>query len=822
MTISVLIAAAFIAVDSPVPDFARGGGCDTARFVKTLECGTEVSNATWTVSGLGVFRVYVNGCEVGAEDRLKPGFTHNAKRKHSFSYDVTPLLRPGRNVLSAEVSTGWWRDEIVGASMKPSAFGGTLALTQCDGTRVEIPTDATWKASYGGNVVHSGIYWGETYDACENASWRETGDVEWPTAKVSDDFRGVVSPIEGQTVRLRRDLTLGPREIYVWRGVEGASADAFGRAKILRRYVVGEEIALDKGETLVVDFGQNAAGVPEITASAERGVSLFGRPAEMLNDSNGLKSRGNAGPEGSAYCANYRSARSTLTYIFSGDGREVYSPSYTFFGGRYFSFTATGRVAVSSIVFLPLTSIAPEDETGTIETGDASLNRLIANCVWGMRSNYLSVPTDCPQRDERWGWSGDTQVFAGAAVYAADVYGFLSKWMTDMRDSQAGEKSRYPGMFSKIAPGGFGGRLIGWADAGVIVPFTLWRQFGDTAVVDANWDAMKRFMAHIDRTNWTTPEDERQCADWLSPAMYEGHRRGWGARFSEKPFWDGETRADERQYWDMLGACYHILDLRMMEAMAKATGRDADVESFANREKKAVARYRDLFLDHEGRLAERYRNMQTPNLFALYLGLFPTRTAEDAAKADLVASVRAGDFKVGTGFLGTPILLDVLADVVGDPALAYSVLLQRGCPGWLYSVDQGATTIWERWNGYTKAHGFGPPAMNSFNHYANGAVLGWMYRTMAGIRPGEGGGYRHFILAPRPDARIGWCKASYRSRHGLVKSEWRFADEGKAVWKFAVPDGTRATVVIPGAESREFGSGDHELTICVGDSVARR
>lgn len=811
MTAAAILAAAFIAVDAPVPNHSGKGEGDTARFVKTFEQGGDVAKATWTVTGLGVFKAYFNGREVGADDQLKPGYTHNGKRKHSFSYDVTGFLRPGRNVMSAEVSTGWWRDTIVWGRGRLSAFHGTLELTMRDGSVKKVETDTTWKASYGGGLRHAEIYWGETFDARHGAEWRETGDVDWPPAKKYGGFKGAVVPLEGPPVRLRRDLALKPVEMYVWRGAEGAAQGAYGKVKVLRRYKDGETVLLDKDEKLVVDFAQNAAGVPEVLAEAASGVQVSGHPAEMLNDANGLKSRGNDGPEGSAYFANYRTARTTAKYVFAGKSVETWRPSFTFFGGRYFSFTASGPVKISSVRFIPMTSIGVEDETGSIETGRADVNRLVSNCVWGMRSNYLSVPTDCPQRNERWGWSGDTQVFAGAAAYAADVYGFLSKWMGDMRDSQAGG-GRYPGMFAKMAPGS-GGSLLGWADAGVIVPYTLWRQFGDVSVVRANWDAMMRFMACLDRTNWTTPEDERQCADWLSPAMYEGHRRGWGARFSRNPFWDGETGADERQYWNLLGSCYHIWDLKMMGEMARAVGRDKDAEAFAKREASAMARFRNLYLDHKGRFAARYRVMQTPNLFALKLGLFPSKEAMDAAKADLAASVKAGGFKVGTGFLGTPHLLDVLSDVLGEPSLAYSVLLQHDCPGWLYSVDQGATTIWERWDGYTKERGFGPFEMNSFNHYANGAVLGWMYRTMAGIRPGKSGGYKHFILSPKPDRRMGFCKASYRSRQGLIKSEWRYEDGGRLVWKFSIPAGTTATVVPPGEKPRELDPGEHSVTV---------
>ena len=699
-----ILLAAFIAVNADVP-VGTNGVSDTARFVKTFECRDvkAVRRAVWTVTGLGVFRAYLNGQEVGAEDCLKPGLTHILKRRHSFAYDVTALLKPGRNVLAAEVSTGWWRDAVVRCPgvtpAKESGFGGTLEIEQTDGSRLSVPADTSWRASYGGNLVHAEIYWGETYDARIDSSWRMTGDVDWPQARECTAFKGTVAPMEGRTIKLRRDLTLKPVEMYVWHGAENTTAEAFGHVKVLRRYSDGERIALASGETLVVDFGQNAAGVPEIVASAESGTELSAHPAEMLNDMNGEKSRGNDGPAGSAYIANYRIARTVMTYVFAGTGEERYRPSFTFFGGRYLSLSANGNVSIASLRFIPMMSIAPEDETGRIETGHEGVNRLISNCLWGMRSNYLAVPMDCPQRNERLGWSGDTQAFVGAAVYAADVYGFLSKWMTDMRDSQMGDGDPFPGSFRRVAPIGTAGArayMIGWSDAGVIVPYTLWRQSGDTAVVKANWEAMSRFMALLDRTDYVTPPGESQCADWLAPSRYENWRRGWGAQYVSKPYWDGETTADALQYWDMLGACFHISDLRMMEEMARAIGERRAAKVFAAREKAAVKRYRELFLDYRGRLADRYCDMQTPILFPLKLGLFPSDDAAAVAKSNLVANLKRDGYRIGTGFLGTPILLDVLTDVVGEPELAYSVLLQRGCPGWLYSVDQGATTIWER------------------------------------------------------------------------------------------------------------------------------
>ena len=469
-------------------------------------------------------------------------------------------------------------------------------------------------------------------------------------------------------------------------------------------------------------------------------------------------------------------------------------------------------------------SIAKEDETGILVTGHEGINKLISNCVWGMRSNFLSVPTDCPQRNERLGWTGDTQAFSGAAVYAADVYGFFMKWMTDMRDAQMQEGVRsvnartpnHPGSFRSVAPpgpAGAAGHRIGWSDAGVIVPYTVWKQFGDTRIISDNWDAMCNFMSLLKRTKYITGKKEKQTADWLSMEKYEAWRRGWGSKFAENPFWPGETEEDMRRYWDFLGACYRIMDLRMMCEMGKAIGRNVAVEAFAAEEKEAVAEFREKHLDADGLAPKFLRGMQTPALFLIRLGLL--KSSDDIKKtADVLkASLKADEFRPRTGFLGTTILLDTLADELGDAELAYSVLLQRGCPGWLYSVDQGATTIWERWNGYTKEKGFGPVIMNSFNHYAYGAVMGWMYRTMAGIRPGENGGYHRFVLAPHPDKRIGFCSAEYRTRHGVVKSSWRYNADGTVSYSFTVPEGTTATLRLPGMPEKNLTGGLHEMTV---------
>jgi len=815
MTFAVLFAALlttssrWIGVDAPTP-LGTNGVADTACFVKAFVNPKDVVRAVWTVTGLGAYEARING-RVPYADVLEPGFTHLTKRRQAFVHDVTADWRTARcatNVLSAQVSTGWWRDEIVdnpfGPKDRPSAFRAELVLTYADGASQTVPTDLSWRAAYAGPVIHASIYWGETHDARVSAAWQTDGRVEWPAACVVDVFRGEVSDGAPARVWPRRDLTLTPVELYVWKGVSDADATRFGRVCVQRRYRPDEPIDLAPGETLVVDFGQNAAGNPELVASSAAGTTLVGHPAEMLNDCRGEKARRNDGPGGSAYVANYRLARTTLTYVFSGKGREIYRPSHTFFGGRYFSFTASAPVRFERIRFVPYSSVRAEDETGFLTTGRDDLNRLIANCVWGMRANYLSVPTDCPQRDERQGWSGDTQVFSGAAVFAADVDAFLGKWLADMRDCQLGDyrgEQRFAGAFRNCAPlgaCGFRGHMFGWGDAGVVVPYRLWLQYGDLDLVRTHYPAMKRFLDLILRTKYETVRGERQCCDWLSDEKLETWRMLYGLKRGGEGPRPGETIEDMHRLWDFHAACHLADDLRMMTAMAGALGETADAAFYAAQDRETRVTFAAQHLDADGNVEPLFRDMQAPTAMALVRDMFPTAEAKARAGAALVANVKAGKYRIKTGFLGTAVLLDALADEAGSPETAYSVLLHREHPGWLYCVDQGATTIWERWTSYTKERGFGPSAMNSFNHYAYGAVLGWMYRTMAGIRPDPSApGFRRFVFAPQPDPRVGFVTARYRSRAGVIESAWKYDVDGVCRWRFTVPAGTTAEVRLP-------------------------
>ena len=818
------------AADAPVEEGVIGDATPAAPGTSWFVCARTnegaVVSATWMTTGLGVYELYVNGRRVGT-DFLKPGFTDWQKTKYAFTYDVTAAFRraPGEaNVLAAEVSAGWWRDKIVtptghrGFVGRKSAFRGVLELRFADGSVRRCGTNVTdWRAGVGGPVTQASIFDGERFDARRKpgfAAWEAFGAPE-----ANAEFKGEILPTDGAEVCLRRDLVLRPVRAYAWKGVEGASDAAFGKVRVVRDFAGDGPFELAPGETLVVDFGQNAAAVPAFRFAAAAGTVLTARPAEMLNDGGGLKSRGNDGPEGSVYRANLRAGHENgrlLSYTFAGRGDEDYLPRFTFFGYRYVSLTATAPVTVRRVVSVPVTSVAKGMELGSLETGDADVNRLVSNIRWGMLSNYLSVPTDCPQRNERLGWAADTQVFCEAAGFTADVRDFLRKWMRDLRDGQAAR-----GGFPAVAPRAQYGEnvmRIGWGDAGVIVPARVFRMFGDRRIVDESWAAMEKYVAHVSETRyafWGGIFDECgwfQFGDWLSLTKLEScPGRPEDGVYETGPDGKRQIRPDAVRYWNYLGGCHWLLDAQLMAEMAEGTGRAADAAKYRAMADAARAYLKQAFFATEdGTILPVFKGMQTPALFALQLGL-----VEGAAKAktvaDLEASIAAGGGTLHTGFLGTSIALDALT-ASGLSRLAYDLLLNHRFPGWLYSVDQGATTVWERWNSYTKKDGFGPVGMNSFNHYAYGAVLAWMYKTMAGIAADpKAPGFRNVVMAPVPDRRLGFVKAAYRSAAGLIRSEWRYAGD-TWVWTFTVPAGATADVTLPGATApTRYGAGTHVI-----------
>ncbi len=808
-------------VDAPVvpDDKPSNRAADGASwFLSTIENEQQVASAKWMTTALGVYELYVNGKIVGS-DLLKPGYAERSKTKQSYTYDITDgflTKRGAKNSLAVQVTPGWWADKVVtyhsanGVAGDKCAFRGVVELTFADGTTKLYGTNLKdWIAGIAGPVTHAGIFDGEEYDAREKLGFETPEKLSTPEENC--EFAGKIIPAEGADITLRHDLTLLPQKTYIYNGVEGATEEAYGKVIVVREYAQNEKITLCKGETLIVDFGQNCAAVPAFEFKALEGTILTCLPAEILNDGNGAKSRLMDGPEGSCYRTNLRipDEGMRLVYTFAKSRDFVsYHPRYTFYGYRYISVTATDKAEFKSIKSIPVSSITQSAEIGKITTGNELVNRLISNTYWGQVSNYLSVPTDCPQRRERLGWSADTQVFAETGSYFADTYDFLRKWMGDMRDCQTES-----GGFRVVAPSGiFGGGSMrfGWSDAGVIVPWTMWKQFGDTRIIEENWEAMERFVNHIDKTKYDhtahiKENKNTQCADWVSFEPLEIYTK---RHLDPKT---NEILPAALNYWNFLSASYWALDAEYMADMARATGRCS--KKYLDMAARAKAYIKSEFINADGSFREPILNtMQTPALFALKVGV-----VEGEAKRSMSARLRKNFEEHGnrlqTGFLGTSILMSTLTEN-GMADLAYELLLQRKYPSWLYSVENGATTIWERWDSYTKEFGLAKGVMNSFNHYAYGCVCEWVWETAAGIASDTSApGFKHIIMRPVPDKRLGFVKAEYRSAAGVIKSAWHYEGD-KWIWEFSVPEGSTADVTLPGESIvKHYDSGTYKVVM---------
>jgi len=729
-------------------------------------------------TALGVFDIWVNGRRVGrldengveVFDEMKPGWTDYRERVLYYSYDLAPYLTEGENTLLIAVAPGWWNGRISLGTYGETHISLLAAIHLVDGAGQKILyTDDSWQAAWGSAIRASDIWDGELYDAnlptlkglskgCNCVAWDKV---------TTENYDIFVTPHIGPTIMVREGLARKPETIVIYNGTEDNGSD-YGKIHIVRESAGEDSFKLCKGESAVIDLGQNMVGWPTFTVKGQKGTSVQIRVGEMLNDS-GLESRGNDNPEGSIYTINYRSAKAKAYYVLKGaDEGEYYCPTFTFFGFRYLEITATEDVEFTGLA-CPVIGSATR-ETGKMETSHPVVNRLISNIIWGQRGNYLSVPTDCPQRDERLGWTGDTQAFCGTAAYNAMVDGFFHKWLQDARDSQ-NEAGVYPDVIPTVRVVGFGGAA--WSDAGIIVPYTMWKMYGDVAILREHFESMEKYMGWLEASNMNAPNPH--YGDWLA---YEG--------------------TDAR----LICVAYYALDCMYMEAMCKALGKTDRAEHYKATYAKVRDHFRTLYCDANGELNPENRT-QCGYLLALRIGLLD-EDKRPAAVAALKQKIIDNGYKLSTGFVGTCILNEVLAEF-GENDLAYSLLLQTENPSWLYSIYQGATTIWERWNSYTKATGFGNVGMNSFNHYAYGAIQEWMYRHVAGIETTEEApGFAHPILQPKPDTRkpeeipegqelIKWAKTSFESVNGLIISNWDTTDG--FVYECTVP--VAATLYLP-------------------------
>lgn len=696
------------------------------RRVITLE--REVRRARVWVTARGVYELRLNGARVGS-DELAPGWTDYRDRILYQSHDITTALRPGENVIGAIVAGGWWSG-YVGFDRRHQAehYGSEPGLwleahiEYSDGTTEVIGTDGTWSEAEG-EIRYADLLMGEYVDAREGlGAWDEPGysAERWHPVRVQDTE---TSPLVGGAQVPVRPLERVP-------------------ARELR----------PRGDGIVVDFGQNLVGKVRIDVSGmAAGERLMVRHGEMLDE------------RGDVYVANLRTAEATDFFVSDGQ-TEVFEPRFTSHGFRFAQITGD----VSSLTTQKLQAIAVRSdlpEIGDIKIAHAGLTQLLSNIRWGQRSNFVSVPTDCPQRDERLGWLADAQVFFRTAAYNADVAAFFRSWLRDVRYAQDAN-----GAFPDVAP-----RLRlpqpgapAWGDAGVILPWRLYEWYGDERFLTESWDSMVAWVDYVHRAN---PD-----LIW---------RRAVGNNFGDWLEVGAHTRRD------VLATAYFAQSARLLARSARVLGRDDDAaryETLANRIRTAFC---EAFVASDGTVAG---DTQTGYLLALGFELVDGELREAVAERLAACVERTGTLT--TGFVGVGLLLPCLHDI-GRADLAWSLALREDYPSWLYSVAHGATTIWERWDGWTEHGGFQSAEMNSFNHYSLGSVGEWFYSHAAGIRQASGSvGFAHLDMRPSPHRGIGQLSARFESPRGLIRSAWTV--EGDTLgWEVELPPATTASVVLP-------------------------
>ena len=755
------------------------------QYRKEFAATKPVKRATIYATALGIYELHLNGQRVG-DARFAPGWTDYRQRAYYWTYDVTPLVRRGANALGAWVADGWYSGYIgfglltgIGTEHtgratygKTPAFMAQLEIEYADGSRETVLTDPTWKATGAGPIQEADFLMGEFYDARrETPGWDKPGfdDRAWEPAILARDngrvpatfyeFRNPQNPGENLEVK-GRPVDLGFTPPPVLQAFPGVPVRPIEELKPIR-------ITSPSNGVWIFNLGQNFAGVVRLQVKGPAGTTIQLRYGEMLH------------PDGRLMTENLRKARATDHYILRGDPQgEVYVPRFTFHGFQYVELTGfPGKPGRDAITGIALHSDTPF--TSDFTCSDPMPNRLFKNIVWTQRANFLDLPTDCPQRDERFGWTGDAQIYARAATYNADVAAFYTKWLRELMESQ-----RPSGTFPGYAPYPFQhGWDFGtaWCDAGVICPWTVWRAYGDTRIIERCWEPMTRFL------DWR----QRTSRDSLGVA----HGNDWGDWLSL----GGKTPLD---YIDTV---YFAYSAKLIAEMAQAIGKE-----------KEAADYRDLFAKIKAAFNRKYVrpnaslavDTQTAYALALYMDLLPD-DLRALAGAILAKKIRDHttdkDSGITTGFLGTRPLLPVLSSV-GQNDLAVRLFQSHKFPSWGYAIDQGATTIWERWNSYTRDKGFGGEqnaAMNSFAHYSFGAVCEWMFFRLAGIDT-DGPGFRHILIRPAPPSPdsnpehppIDWVRAHYDSIHGRIVSNWRLAP-GRFELETTIPANTTATVCLP-------------------------
>ncbi|MBE6561974.1 MAG: alfa-L-rhamnosidase [Ruminococcaceae bacterium] len=674
---------------------AAGEPASCPVFGRKFTTEKAISHASLTITARGVFEAHLNGVRVSGE-YLAPGWTEYESRILVREYDVTSLLGCGENMLTVSLASGWYAGVIRrrsgrGAERIPAIIA-ELTVSYADGGCEVIPTDESWKWSESG-LARCDIYDGQYFDA--RTAFAFDGAVR------AEEFdKSVLVPHDGLPVTVQERIAV--RKIFT----------------------------TPAGET-VLDFGQNITGVPAISLCAHAGDTVKFSFAEIMD------------PAGNFYTENYREAKCEFTYICR-EGEQTYMPSLTFYGFRYLRVDAfPGEITPENVTAVVLNS--DMKRTGFIETGDAMVNRLMENVIWGQKGNYLDIPTDCPQRNERLGWTGDAQVFVKAAAYNFDVKAFFTKWLRDMACAQLEN-----GLIPKVIPDALGdlATSAAWGDAGVICPWQIYMSYGDRKLLAEHYPMMRAWADYITSVSDGTDlwPGGGHYGDWLGLDAAYGDYRG---------------RTDP----DLISAAYYAYASELVAKAAAVLGYTEDAEKYAAQRERIgaafYAKYQDKF------------ETQTAYALALHFGLAKDPKAVGDA---LAARVHEDGDRLMTGFVGTPYLLHALS-AAGYADLAYTLFLKRDFPSWLYPITKGATTMWEHWDGIMPDGQIWSKAMNSFNHYAYGAVADWVYEYAAGIRPLQAG-FAKIAVDPHPDRRLGSLHVRFASASGDIAVKWAYDDEG--------------------------------------------
>ncbi len=682
-----------------------------------------VKRAVVYVSALGLYELHINGKRIGS-DLFTPGWTDYSKRVYYQTYEVTDLINRGGNAMGAIVADGWYAGYI-GFGRKREHYGdkprllAQLEIEYADGGRQTVVSDRTWEATYG-PIIEADFLMGEIYDARkEMPGWNAYGfnSSTWDTVVITDESQGQVQSYPGVTVQ-----------------------------KILE--IKPKKLTEPKKGVYVFDMGQNFAGWVRLKVKGKAGTKVVMRFAEMLN------------PDGTIYTENLREARCTDTYILKGTRQEIWEPRFTFHGFRYVEVTGYPRKPASdAIIGIVVHSNTPP--AGSFECSNPMVSQLFRNIVWSQRGNFIEIPTDCPQRDERLGWTGDAQIFVRTATYNMDVAAFFTKWLVDLEDAQTKE-----GAFPDVAPHkvAMGSGVPAWGDAGVICPWTIYQVYNDKHVIEKHYESMKRWIDYLEKNSKGLLRPAYGYGDWVSIA-------------SDTPK-------------DVIATAYFAYSTRLVSKAAEVLGKNNEAGKYQKLFEQIKEAFNKAYVSEDGRIKG---ETQTCYLLGLYFDLLP-EDKRGAVTEHLIEAIKKKNWHLSTGFVGLSYLLPTLTQT-GHLDVAYRLLNNETFPSWGYSIRNGATTIWERWDGWTKEKGFQDPGMNSFNHYSFGSVGRWLFGTVAGIDMDEPG-YKRIRIEPRPGGGLSYVKASYKSIHGNIVSEWTVRG-GKFRLDVEIPANTAATVYVP-------------------------